>query len=64
MTDSPLYGLFAEISDRLEESGGPEQWLLSPADQSLRLQHPWDGEWQVTYDTFRDMGIAYSVGCC
>jgi multidrug efflux pump subunit AcrB len=22
----------------------------------------WDGEWQVTYDTFRDMGIAYSVG--
>jgi multidrug efflux pump subunit AcrB len=22
----------------------------------------WDGEWQITYDTFRDMGIAYSVG--
>jgi hypothetical protein len=22
----------------------------------------WDGEWRVTYDTFRDMGIAYSVG--
>jgi multidrug efflux pump subunit AcrB len=22
----------------------------------------WDGEWQVTYDTFRDMGIAYAVG--
>ncbi|MCC6716089.1 MAG: efflux RND transporter permease subunit, partial [Gammaproteobacteria bacterium] len=22
----------------------------------------WDGEWQVTFETFRDMGIAYSVG--
>ncbi|MGB1222132.1 MAG: efflux RND transporter permease subunit, partial [Alcanivoracaceae bacterium] len=22
----------------------------------------WDGEWQVTYETFRDMGIAYAVG--
>ena len=22
----------------------------------------WDGEWQITYDTFRDMGIAYGVG--
>ncbi len=60
-TDSPLYGLF-EISDRLEAEGGPEQWLLSqplnPYDYSIK----WDGEWQVTYDTFRDMGIAYSVG--
>ena len=22
----------------------------------------WDGEWQITYETFRDMGLAYSVG--
>ena len=22
----------------------------------------WDGEWQITYDTFRDMGAAYAVG--
>ena len=22
----------------------------------------WDGEWQITYETFRDMGIAYAVG--
>jgi len=60
-TDSPLYGLF-EISDRLEQGGGPEQWLLSqplnPYDYSIK----WDGEWQITFDTFRDMGIAYSIG--
>ncbi len=61
VTDSPLYGLF-EISDRLEADNGPEQWMLSqplnPYDYSIK----WDGEWQITYDTFRDMGIAYSVG--
>ncbi len=60
-TDSPLYGLF-EISARLKEEGGPEQWMLSqplnPYDYSIK----WDGEWQITYDTFRDMGIAYSIG--
>jgi multidrug efflux pump subunit AcrB len=60
-TDSPLYGLF-EISSQLEQEGGPQQWMLSqpinPYDYSVK----WDGEWQVTYDTFRDMGIAYSVG--
>ena len=22
----------------------------------------WDGEWQITFETFRDMGLAYSVG--
>src|SRR5690606_7850907 len=22
----------------------------------------WDGEWQITYETFRDMGLAYGVG--
>ncbi|MGD8955995.1 MAG: efflux RND transporter permease subunit [Chromatiaceae bacterium] len=60
-TDSPLYGLFA-ISDRLREEGGPEQWLLSQPPNPYDYSIKWDGEWQVTYDTFRDMGIAYSVG--
>ncbi|HSO80525.1 MAG TPA: efflux RND transporter permease subunit, partial [Chromatiaceae bacterium] len=60
-TDSPLYGLF-EISGSLAEQLGLEQWFvrapLNPYEYSLK----WDGEWQVTYDTFRDMGIAYGVG--
>ncbi len=60
-TDSPLYGLFA-ISDRLEAAGGPEQWMLSPPTNPYDYSIKWDGEWQVTYETFRDMGIAYSVG--
>jgi multidrug efflux pump subunit AcrB len=60
-TDSPLYGMFA-IADRLTEELGLQQWFIqqpaSPYEYSLK----WDGEWQVTYETFRDMGIAYGVG--
>ncbi len=60
-TDSPLYGLFT-ISATLADDLGLEQWFvqapLNPYEYSLK----WDGEWQVTYDTFRDMGIAYGVG--
>jgi len=60
-TDSPLYGLF-DISGRLQEQGDLEQWFLSQPDNPYEFSMKWDGEWQVTYETFRDMGIAYSVG--
>ena len=60
-TDSPLYGMF-DISARLEEENGPEQWFLSQPENPYETSLKWDGEWQITYDTFRDMGIAYGVG--
>ncbi|MCW8882177.1 MAG: efflux RND transporter permease subunit, partial [Sedimenticola sp.] len=60
-TDSPLYGLFA-ISDQLKQQDGLEQWFLSQPVNPYKYSLKWDGEWQVTYETFRDMGIAYTVG--
>jgi multidrug efflux pump subunit AcrB len=39
-----------------------EQTLINPPANPYRYSMKWDGEWQVTYETFRDMGIAYSVG--
>jgi multidrug efflux pump subunit AcrB len=60
-TDSPLYGLF-DISGRLKKQNGPEQWFLDQPENPYGYSLKWDGEWQVTYETFRDMGIAYSVG--
>jgi multidrug efflux pump subunit AcrB len=60
-TDSPLYGLFA-ISDQLQQQDGLQQWFLSQPENPYEYSLKWDGEWQVTYETFRDMGIAYSVG--
>jgi multidrug efflux pump subunit AcrB len=65
--DSPLYGLFGmrgELKDRALEQGGTlsEYFIRQPADPYAGFSLKWDGEWQVTYETFRDMGIAYAVG--
>jgi multidrug efflux pump subunit AcrB len=36
--------------------------IRQPEDIYTGYSLKWDGEWQITYETFRDMGIAYSVG--
>ncbi len=65
--DSPLYGMF-EIRSRIRDmklaEGGTlkEYFIHQPGDQYGSYSLKWDGEWQVTYETFRDMGIAYGVG--
>ncbi len=68
--DSPLYGMF-EIRARLKDlpltnviGGGTlgEYFIKQPKDPYAGYSIKWDGEWQVTYETFRDMGIAYAVG--
>ena len=65
--DSPLYGMFdirARINGMaLPEGGTLGEWFIrQPADPYAGYSVKWDGEWQVTYETFRDMGIAYAVG--
>ena len=65
-TDSPLYGMFrifARLRHEPVADGEPlRQFLISAPDNPYRYSIKWDGEWQVTYETFRDMGLAYSVG--
>ena len=39
-----------------------EYFVRQPSDPYAEYAIKWDGEWQVTYETFRDMGIAYAVG--
>lgn len=60
-TDSPLYGLF-EISGHAEQFASMSQWFVNTPQNPYEYSFKWDGEWQVTYETFRDMGIAYSIG--
>ncbi len=64
--DSPLYGMFdlyARLAATpLADGQRIRQTLLAPPDNPYRYGLKWDGEWQVTYETFRDMGIAYGVG--
>ena len=60
--DSPLYGMF-EIMAKLDNADQPmQQYLINQPENPYKYSLKWDGEWQVTYETFRDMGIAYSVG--
>ena len=60
-TDSPLYGLF-DIASRAEQAIAMPQWFVNTPENPYEYSFKWDGEWQITYETFRDMGIAYSVG--
>jgi RND family efflux transporter MFP subunit len=60
--DSPLYGMFRMVSQLNEQSDAPEQYFIRQPDLPEQGTLKWDGEWQITYETFRDMGAAYSVG--
>jgi len=63
--DSPLYGMFDMVGviSRSPPGGAPiAQRFISPPDGPNMTAIKWDGEWQITYETFRDMGLAYSVG--
>lgn len=57
--DSPLYGMFDMISALSEKMG---LYFFNQPENPYEFSMKWDGEWTVTYETFRDMGIAYSVG--
>ena len=65
--DSPLYGMFAirsAIKGMALPEGGRlgEHFIVQPDDPYAGYSMKWDGEWQITYETFRDMGAAYAVG--
>jgi len=63
--DSPLYGMFDMVFgiDDDEFNGEKlEQRFISQPDNPYNYSVKWDGEWQITYETFRDMGMAYAVG--
>jgi multidrug efflux pump subunit AcrB len=64
-TDSPLYGMFgifSGIRDLSVYGNDIRQHFIAQPDDPYLYGMKWDGEWQVTYETFRDMGIAYAVG--
>ena len=65
--DSPLYALFGMRSALagIKTPGGgavSEYFIRQPTNPYRDYAVKWDGEWQITYETFRDMGAAYAVG--
>jgi multidrug efflux pump subunit AcrB len=63
--EAPIYGMLA-VQDAVAKmdwgAGGPPEIRLAgqPLDES-KVSILWDGEWEVTYITFRDMGAAFGV---
>ena len=66
--DSPLYGMFAmrdaRSTHRRRAARSASTSSASPTIAYRDYALKWDGEWQITYETFRDMGAAYAVGLC
>jgi multidrug efflux pump subunit AcrB len=58
--ESPVYAL-AALNDKLDALGPvPRSGLSQPASgEGLALK--WDGEWHITLEVFRDLGIAFAV---
>ncbi len=63
--ESPVYGVLG-VGKKLEdyrptEGYKIEQYYASQPWSEDKIAMKWDGEWQITYETFRDMGIAFAV---
>jgi len=63
--EAPIYGMLAvdkAVRDADWGAGGPPEIRLNgqPSDES-RTTILWDGEWEITWVTFRDMGAAFGV---
>jgi multidrug efflux pump subunit AcrB len=63
--EAPIYGMFA-VEDALSNMAFPkgEEPVITYHGQPVDETKPtvlWDGEWEVTYVTFRDMGAAFGV---
>ncbi|KUJ85734.1 multidrug transporter AcrB [Ruegeria marisrubri] len=63
--ESPVYGMLA-VADLIEqmeweEGTKPEIRFNGQPDDDAHPTLLWDGEWEVTWVTFRDMGAAFAV---
>ena len=62
--EAPLYGMLA-VADQIEKqdwpNGKPAISLHGQPQDESKVTLLWDGEWEVTYVTFRDMGAAFGV---
>jgi multidrug efflux pump subunit AcrB len=63
--ESPVYAI-AELGEKIAALEIPEgyeleQYTASQPFLTDKLSMKWDGEWHITYEVFRDMGIAFAA---
>jgi len=63
--ESPVYailGLNSKIEAmKLDEGYSLERYVASQPFLTDKYSMKWDGEWHITYEVFRDLGIAFAV---
>ncbi len=62
---APIYGMM-DVGDSLDSYTAPDGVSLvgtwtGPPDSDAKSSFEWAGEWTVTYETFRDMGMAFGA---
>jgi len=62
---APIYGMLS-VEDILKDQPSPDGVFMSgtltgPPDNDLTSGFEWAGEWTVTYETFRDLGLAFGA---
>jgi multidrug efflux pump subunit AcrB len=63
--ESPVYAIL-EMRKKINEISIPEGYRLEQHTAALpesdrRFAMKWDGEWHITYEVFRDLGLAFGV---
>ena len=63
--ESPVYAILS-LSKSLDKIYGPSGYLIERYATHLpfltdKVSMKWDGEWQITYEVFRDLGFAFAV---
>jgi multidrug efflux pump subunit AcrB len=63
--ESPVYAILA-LNERLDAltlpgGAGVERYATEAPETSDQVAVKWDGEWQITYEVFRDLGLAFAV---
>jgi multidrug efflux pump subunit AcrB len=65
VNESPVYAMLKagpEIERiQIPEGYRIEQYAAGPPPTDTRYTLKWDGEWQITYEIFRDLGLAFCV---
>lgn len=63
--ESPSYAMIALAKKldalRTPQGGTVERYLTAQPFLTHRIAMKWDGEWQITYEVFRDLGFAFGV---
>jgi multidrug efflux pump subunit AcrB len=65
VVESPVYAML-DMDDKIMQIEMPEGYTISPLYTSEpfledKVAMKWDGEWQITFEVFRDLGTAFGV---